>query len=145
MVRSPIPFGLGRNGCWPSRGSQLPRALPSQKPFFRSAAPLNNHRRAAHSFSKIGRLSSPFSCPSWSSHSSPSLDERQRSSQPWPHFSLFSVRWKGDLVGKVSAMLHLLQMGPFKLLSFSKFRTLGGSHSWSFPPAASLLLLEITL
>ena len=21
------PFGLGRNGCWPSRGSQLPRAF----------------------------------------------------------------------------------------------------------------------
>ena len=28
VVRSPAPFGLGRNGCWPSRGSQLPRALP---------------------------------------------------------------------------------------------------------------------
>ena len=27
VVRSPAPFGLGRNGCWPSRGSQLPRAL----------------------------------------------------------------------------------------------------------------------
>ena len=24
VVRSPTPFGLGRNGCWPSRGSQLP-------------------------------------------------------------------------------------------------------------------------
>ena len=28
VVRSPAPFGLGRNGYWPSRGSQLPRALP---------------------------------------------------------------------------------------------------------------------
>ena len=28
VVRSPAPFGLGRNGCWSSRGSQLPRALP---------------------------------------------------------------------------------------------------------------------
>ena len=28
VVRSPAPFGLGRNGCWPCRGSQLPRALP---------------------------------------------------------------------------------------------------------------------
>ena len=27
VVRSSTPFGLGRNGCWPSRGSQLPRAL----------------------------------------------------------------------------------------------------------------------
>ena len=29
VVRSPAPFGLGRNGCWLSRGSQLPRALPN--------------------------------------------------------------------------------------------------------------------
>ena len=31
VVRSSTPFGLGRNGCWPSRGSQLPRALPLQR------------------------------------------------------------------------------------------------------------------
>ena len=30
------------------------------------------------------------------------------------------------------------------LLSFSRFRTLGSSHSWSFPHSASLLLLEIS-
>ena len=30
------------------------------------------------------------------------------------------------------------------LLPFSKFRTLGSSHFWSFPPAASLFLLETT-
>ena len=36
VVRSPALFGSGRNGCWPSRGSQLPRALPL---FFRYAAP----------------------------------------------------------------------------------------------------------
>ena len=28
VVRFPTPFGLGRNGCWSSLGSQLPRALP---------------------------------------------------------------------------------------------------------------------
>ena len=28
MVWSPTPFGLGRNGCWTYRGSQLSRALP---------------------------------------------------------------------------------------------------------------------
>ena len=28
MVRSPTPFGLSRNGCWPSQASQLPQALP---------------------------------------------------------------------------------------------------------------------
>ena len=27
VVRSPIPFGLGRNGCWLSRVAKLPRAL----------------------------------------------------------------------------------------------------------------------
>ena len=27
VVRTPTPFGLGRNGCWPFRGSQLPREL----------------------------------------------------------------------------------------------------------------------
>ena len=27
VVRSPNPFGLGRNGCWTSRRSQLPREL----------------------------------------------------------------------------------------------------------------------
>ena len=55
VVRSPTPFGLGRNGCWPSRGSQLPRAFLS---IFSSCCPLNNCKRAAHSFLKIGRLCS---------------------------------------------------------------------------------------
>ena len=63
VVRSPTPFGLGRNGCWPSRGSQLPRALPF---FFSLCCPPNDRRRAAHSFYIIGRLLSLFlfSCPS---------------------------------------------------------------------------------
>ena len=42
------------------------------------------------------------------------LDERYRSSQPWPHLFFLCVRWKRDLAGQVSAMLHLLQMGPSK-------------------------------
>ena len=28
-VLDPVWVGLGRNGCWPSRGSQFPRALPA--------------------------------------------------------------------------------------------------------------------
>ena len=54
---------LGRCGCGRSRGSQLPRALPF---IFLLCCPLNECRRAAHSFFKIGRLFSPFlfSCPS---------------------------------------------------------------------------------
>ena len=60
--RSPTPFGLGRNGCRPSRGSQLPRTLPF---IFLLCCLLNDRRRAAHSIYKIGRLFSLFlfSCP----------------------------------------------------------------------------------
>ena len=62
VVRSPTPFGLGRNGCWLSRGSQLPRALLF---IFSLCCPLNDRRRAAHGFFKISRLFSLFlfSCP----------------------------------------------------------------------------------
>ena len=74
VVRFPTLFGLGRNGCWPFRGSQVPRALPF---IFSLCCSLNDRRRAARSFFKIGRLFSLFfSCPSSSAHSSPSLDER---------------------------------------------------------------------
>ena len=75
VVRSPTTFGLGRNGCWPSRGSQLPMVLPF---VFSPCCSLNDRSRAAHSFFKIGRLFSLFLffCPSSSPHSSPSLDER---------------------------------------------------------------------
>ena len=59
----PRRYGLGPNGCWPSRGSQIPRALPL---IFSLCCPLNDRSRAAHSFFKIGRLFSLFlfSCPS---------------------------------------------------------------------------------
>ena len=53
VVRSPAPFGLGRNGCWPSRESQLPRALPF---IFSLCCLLNDRRRAALSIFRIGRL-----------------------------------------------------------------------------------------
>ena len=83
MVPSPPPFGLGRNGYWPFRGSQLPRALPF---VFSLCCPLNDLRRAAHSFFKIGRLFS-FSFPSSSPHSSPSLDGGNAHLNPGPIFS----------------------------------------------------------
>ena len=57
VVRSPTPFGLGRNGCWPSRGSQLPQALSF---IFSLCCPLNDRIRAAHSFFKTGGLFSLF-------------------------------------------------------------------------------------
>ena len=37
--------------------------------------------------------------------------------RPWTHLSLLSVPWKCDLAGQVSAMLHLLQMVPCKMLT----------------------------
>ena len=132
VVRSPAPFGLGRNGCWPSRGSQLPRALPFM---FSLCSPLNDRRRAAHSFFKIGRLFFLFLF-SYRSSSPPSLNERQRLSQPWPHFSLLCVRWKCDLAGQVSAMLRLLQMGPSKMLTtfFIQFQSSWKLSLLELPP-----------
>ena len=53
VERFPTPFRLDRNGYWPSRGSQLPWVLPT---IFSPCCPLNDRRRAAHSFSKIGRF-----------------------------------------------------------------------------------------
>ena len=61
VVWSPTLFGLGRNGCWPSQGCQLPRALSF---IFSPCCPLNDHTRVAGRFFKIGRLSSLFSCSS---------------------------------------------------------------------------------
>ena len=76
VLRSPTSFGLGRNDCRPSRGSQLPRALPAI--YFFAVLLLNDCRNVAQSFFKIGRLSSTFSltcsCPSLSPPSS--LNER---------------------------------------------------------------------
>ena len=63
VVRSLTPFGLGRNGCWAFRGS----SYPGHSPFtFSLCCPLNDRRRAAHSFFKIGHLFplSLFSYPS---------------------------------------------------------------------------------
>ena len=132
VVRSPIPFGLGRNGCWPSRGFQSPRAFPF---IFSLCCPLNDRRRAAHSFFKIGRL---FSF-------SPALlrllilllllmsGNVQRN--PGPIFPCFvctgNVIWRGKSVQccTCSKWVHL----RCSQLSLSKFRALGSSHSWSCP------------
>ena len=59
VVRSPIPFGLSQNGCWPSQGSHSPQALGQT--IFLPCCPLNDLRSAARSFFKIS-LFSLFSC-----------------------------------------------------------------------------------
>ena len=139
MVRSPIPFRLGRNGCWPSRGSQLPRALPY---IFLLCCPLNNRRRAAHSIYKIGRLFSlfPLSCPTLALLRLLILILFLMSGNAHPNpGSIFpcsvcagNVTWRGKSVicCTCSKWVHL----RCSRLFLSKFRALGSSHSWSCLP-----------
>ena len=139
MVRSPIPFGLGRNGCWPSRGSRVPWALPF---IFSLCCPLNDRRRATHSIYKIGRLFSPslFSCPTLSLLLLLILLFLLMSSnihlELGSIFSCFvcagNVTWQGKSVQccTCSKWVHL----RCSQLSLSKFRALGSSHSWSCLP-----------
>ena len=138
VVRSLTPFGLGRNGCLTSRGSQLPRALPY---IFSLCCLLNDRRKATHSIYKIGRLFSLFllSCPtlallcflillllmSGNVHPNPS---------PIFPCSVFAgnVTWRGKsvLCCTCSKWVHL----RCSQLSLSNFRALGSSHSWSCLP-----------
>ena len=143
VVQSPTPIGLSRNGCWTFRGSQLPRALPF---IFSLCCPLNDRRNAANSFLKIGRLFflSLFSCPSLASLRLLLFLLFLMSDNVHPnpgHIFSCSVS-AGKVVWRASSMLHLLQMGPSKVLTtyLSKFRALGSSHSWSCSPAVSLLV-----
>ena len=138
VVRSPIPFGLGRNGCWPSRGSQLPRALPF---IFSLCCTLNDRKRAAHSFFKIGRLFSLFlfSFPSLALLRLLILLLLLMSGNVHPNpGSIFpcsvcagNVTWRGKSVQccTCSKWVHL----RCSQLSLSIFRALGSSHSWSCP------------
>ena len=142
VVRSPTTFGLSRNGCWPSRGSQLPQALSF---IFSPCFPLNDRRRAAHSFFKISRLSSLF-CPSLARLRLLILLLLLMSGNVHPNpgpiypcsVCAGNVTWRGKSVQccTCSKWVH----PRCSLLSLSKFRTLGSSHSWSCPPAVSLLV-----
>ena len=139
VVRSPTLFGLGRNGCWPSRGSQLPRALPF---IFSLCCPLNDRRRAAHSIYKSGHLFSLFlfSCPSLARLRLLILLLLLMSGNvhpnPGPIFPCSvcagNVTWRGKSVQccTCSKWVHL----RCSKLSLSNFRALGSSHSWSCFP-----------
>ena len=102
VVRPPTPFGLGRNGCWPSQGSQLPEALPF---IFLLCCPMNHCRRATHSFSKLVAYFL-FSCPSLARFCLPILLFFFMSgnvySNPGPIFSCSvcagNVTWRGKSV-----------------------------------------------
>ena len=144
VVRSPTPFGLGRNGCWPSRGSQLPWALPF---IFSLCCPLNDRRRVAHSIYKIGRLFSLFllSCPTlallrlllllMSSNVHSNLGPIFPSS-----VCAGNVTWRGKSVQccTCSKWVHL----RCSQLSLSNLRALGNSHSWSCPLCRNTVTLS---
>ena len=144
MVRSPTPFGLVRNGCWPFRGSQLPRALPY---IFSLCCPLNDRRRAAHSIFKSGRLFSlfPLSCPTLALLRLLILLVLLMSGNvhpnPGPIFPcsvcVGNVTWWGKSVQccTCSKWVHL----RCSQLSLSKFRALGSSHSWSCLPCRNTM------
>ena len=130
---------LSRNGCWPSRGSQLPRG--TQLHFF-AMLPLNNRRMAAHSFLKIGRLFSLFlySCPSLALLRLLILLLLLMSGNihpnPGPIFPCsvcaLNMTWKGKSVQCCAChkWVHL----RCSQLPLSKFRAVGSSHSRSFSP-----------
>ena len=138
VVQSPTPFRLVRNGCWPSRGSQLPQALPF---IFSLCFPLNDRRRASHSFFKISRLFSLF----LSFYPSLSLlcllilllllISGNVHPNPGPIFPCsvcagnVTRRSKSVQCCTCFKWVHL----RCSQLSLSKFRTLDSSHSWSFP------------
>ena len=136
VVRSPTRLDWVKMAVGLPEGSTYPWNSPS---FFRYASPWTaaegQHTASLKSVACFFfSFLLPFSCPSSSPRPSPSLDERKRSSQPWPHLSLLCVRWKCDLAGRVSAMLHLLQMGPSKVLTTFPLQI---QNSWSCPPAVS--------
>ena len=132
VVRSPTSFGLGRNGCWPSRGSQLPRTHPF---IFSLCCSPNDRSRAAHSFFKIGRLSSLFYCFSFARLRLFILLLLLMSGNvhlnPGPIFPCSmcagNVIWRSKSVQccTCSKWVHL----RCSLLPLFKFRTLGSSHS----------------
>ena len=138
VMRSPAPFGLDRNGCWPSRGSQLPRALPF---IFSLCCSLNDRRRAAHSIFKIGCLFFLFlfSCPSLALLRLLILLLLLMSGNvhpnPGPIFPCSvcagNMIWRGKSVQccACSKWVH----PRCSQLSLYKFRTLDSFHSWSFP------------
>ena len=132
MVRSPTPFGLGRDGCWPSRGSQS---------FFSLCCPLNDRRRAAHSTYNIGRLFPLFlfSCPTLALLRLlillllMSANDHPNPGHIFPcSVCAGNVTWQGKSVQccTCSKWVHL----RCSQLFLSKFRALGSSHSWSCPP-----------
>ena len=110
---------------------------PLKQTIFLPCSPLNYRRRVACSLFEIG-LSSLYSCLSLDCLLILLLLLMSGNVHPNP-CSVFpclvcagNVTWQGRSVQccTCSNWVHL----KCSLLSFSRFRTLGSSHSWSFPP-----------
>ena len=143
VVRSPAPFGLGRNGCWPSRGSQLPRALPIH--FFAMLLPERPQKGSTQHLQNLSPvLIFLLSCLTLALLRLLILLLLLMSGNvhpnPGPIFPCSvcagNVTWRGKSVQccACSKWVHL----RCSQLSLSNFRALGSSHSWSCPPAVTL-------
>ena len=140
MVRSPTPFGLGRNSCWPSRGSQYPRHSPS---FFHYAAP----KRPQQGSTQLLQNRSPvfFSLAFLRLLILLFLMSGNVHPNPGPIFPCSvcagNVTWRGKSVQccTCSKWVHL----RCSQLSLSKFRALGSSQSWSFPSCRNTVTLSL--
>ena len=120
----------------------VPVALgtPLTQTIFSPCSPLNDRRRVARSLFKIG-LSFLYSCLSLARLLILLLlMSGNVHSNPCPVFPYLvcagNVTWRGRSVQccTCSNQVHL----KCSLLSFSRFRTLGSSHSWSCPPCLFL-------
>ena len=132
VVRFSSPFGLGQISCWCFQGLQLLRALPF---ISLPCCLLNNCRRAAQRFFKIGGLFSLsfFFCLSLNHlrlliHF-PLLRSGDVHSNVGLTFSPQSVlKMLPD--DQVSAMLHVVIMGPCKTLTTFRLQT---QNFWLLP------------
>ena len=122
-------------------GTSYPGHSPGT--IFSLCCPLNDRRRAAHSFFKIGRLFSLFSCSSLARLRLLILLLLLMSGNvhpnPGPIFPCSvcdgNVTWRGKAV-QCYTCSEWARLRCSQLL-LSKFRTLDSCHSWSFPPSVS--------
>ena len=148
-VRFSTQFWLGSKWLLAFPRVPVTQGTPLES-FFLPCCPLNDRRRAAHSFCKIGRLSYPFSCLFYTRLRLPIfllfLMSCNIRPNPGPIFSCpvctGNVTWRSKSVQccTCSKWVHL----KCSLLSLSKFRTLDSSHSWSCPHYCALACNTVT-
>ena len=113
---------------------------------FSPRCPLNDRRRAALSFFKISCLSSLFSCLSLARFLNLLLPLMRSNvhPNPCPDFSCSMCAGNVTSQGRSVQCCTCSEWVCLKcsLLSFSRFRTLGSSYSWSCPPCCVPASLE---